>query len=324
MDMSMPEYNENFKKNWAEITDERCQQLLSQYNDKPWLILWSGGIDSTMMLTSVLKNFSKEELKQVHIGLNRVSVYENPKFYYDHIRPNFHQLDSTTLVVDSDLLNQYYIMTGEPADQLYTAGLTVPRMMLNKFSDLDRNLFTDPDGLIDQLATDLDKKFAHWFYELVVENIKSVDVPVETYADFNWWFTFNLNWIPAKIRNNRFLPHKTAQAHQDFLNNFILWFDTHDYQRWAMKLDNRRNGVKNGAHIGQYKLPMKQYIFEFDHNEYYFNFKLKNSSNGRHISKSNWACMLEDLSTLTLANDKDLILQLLPAHINLDQSSSRL
>ena len=318
IDMSMPDYDSQFKKSWAEITDQRCQQLISKHNDKPWLVLWSGGIDSTMMLTSILKNFNKEELKQVHVALNRVSVYENPRFYYNHIVPNFHQLDSTTLMVDADLLNQYYVITGEPADQLYTAGLTVQRMMLNNFSDLDRNVFTDPDRLLNQLAKDLDQGFATWFYEMVIENIQSTNIPIETYADFNWWFGFNLNWIPAKIRNLRFLPSKTVQEHELFLKNFVLWFDTYDYQLWAMQLENRRNGVKSGKHIGQYKLPLKQYIFEFDRDDYYFNFKFKNSSNGRHLSKNHWACMLEDLSVLTIENNSDLIAELLPAHINLD------
>jgi hypothetical protein len=318
IDLSMPDYDSNFNKSWAEITDQRCQQLLKNYNNKPWLVLWSGGIDSTMILASILKNFTKEELKQVHVALNRVSVYENPRFYHNHILPNFHQLDSTNLIIDSDLLEKYYLINGEPADKLFTIGNSIQEIMLNNFSDLDRNVFSDPDRLINQLTVDVDKTFASWFYEMIVENIKSVNMPIETYQDFFWWIGFNLNWVSAKLRSTRFLPNQNSQVFRNFLNNFILWFDTPDYQRWAMRLENRRNGVKSGSHIGQYKLPVKQYIFDVDHNEYYFNFKLKTASTALHVSGKPNICMLEDLSILTAEKNQDLILQLLPDHINLN------
>lgn len=318
IDSSMPDYDVNFNKSWADITDQRCQQLLKDHNNKYWLVLWSGGVDSTMILASILKNFTKDQLTQVHVALNRLSVYENPRFYHDHILPNFHQLDSTTLIVDSNLLEKYYLIYGEPADKLFTMGGSVQKIMLDNCSDLDRNIFSDPDVLINQFTVEVDKTFASWFYESIVENIKSVDIPIETYEDFFWWSGFNFNWIAAKIRSGRFLDDRNSQTYRNYFNNLIFWFETHDYQRWAMRLENRRNGGKRGSHIGQYKLPAKQYIFDIDHNEYYFNFKLKSSSNARHVGSKPQICMLEDFSILTSEKDQDLILQLLPDHINLN------
>jgi PP-loop superfamily ATP-utilizing enzyme len=47
--------------------------------------MYSGGIDSTLVIISLLKNASEEERNNITILLSENSIGENPNFYKDHI-----------------------------------------------------------------------------------------------------------------------------------------------------------------------------------------------------------------------------------------------
>jgi hypothetical protein len=313
LNYTMPEYNKNFQKNFDEITNERCKEILTLYKDYPIVILWSGGIDSTVAVASVLKNTTAAERKQIIIGYNGVSVYENPQFFLKHIQPNFQLIDVATITEDSLNVNDYYLIDGEPADQLYSGGIS-QGLLLNDPDALTRNLHLDPDRLLKYLATATDdNKFAQWFYELIMENIKSVDIPIETYHDFFWWFQFNYTWADVQLRN-RPKPTDKETFHR-YLTNKIHWYDTGNYQQWSMT--NNQVGIKFNNNLGEYKLAAKKYIYDLDRNEYYFKFKTKKHSIYRNgvNSRPHSFCILDDYTSLMLETDLDKILELLPDHI---------
>jgi hypothetical protein len=78
-----------------------------------------------------------------------------------------------------------------------------------------------------------------------------------------------------------------------------------------------RLGVKYGANIGQRKLASKKYIYEYDHDEYYFQLKTKMESVSRKTNLGKYFCILDDHTRLTLDDDLAQILELLPNHSNL-------
>ena len=56
----MPIYDPAFKKSWQEITDERAADVarMIREENKKFSILYSGGIDSTLITVALLKNLS--------------------------------------------------------------------------------------------------------------------------------------------------------------------------------------------------------------------------------------------------------------------------
>lgn len=313
LDLAPPKYNPSFNATFADVTDRRYFDLLESHGDSEWLVLWSGGIDSTVVLASILRNAAPGALSRIHVACNRISVYENPEFYFKYVVPNFKIIDSTNLDWTKDFLKQYYILDGEPADQLMGGNIS-QRMQLENPNGLIKNCHSDPDELIRYLAKYTDDDFAQWFYPRWMENINSVDIPIETYHDFFWWTFFNLTWVATKIRSKRFTDSNDPEVLRVYLDKFKPWFESHDYQQWSMR--NNQPGVKYGNHPGEYKLAFKQYIYEFDQNEYYFNFKTKGESASRIRKESHdWFCVLEDLTQLSLSRDRERILELLPAHI---------
>lgn len=312
-DLQIPTYDPTFNNTFADITDKRCHTLLQSCTDRPWLIQWSGGIDSTLVLTSILKNTSKADRENMYISCNNISVYENPKFYYDHILPNFKIINSSTNQLTLKQLQDYYLILGEFNDQLHSGSISTNMAFVNP-KELHTDFLAKPDNLIDYLRKYFSSKdVGEWFYQQQIENIQYSTIPMATYYDFFWWHFFNNLWITVKLR--------AAIANKDFgpefmklyTSRWIGWFETEDYQKWAMVADNRIPPV----HVGKCKPESKKYIYDYDHNEYYYEFKTKMmsiSSLTEQITPP-WFCVLDDYTTLHLDNNLDQILELLPAYI---------
>ena len=310
--MQMPEYDADFDLSFSDVTDQRCLDLRQRKFDKPWLIQWSGGIDSQVIVCSILKNLSPADRSNIHIACNRISIYESPQFYYQYIKPNFQIVDSNNLRLDEDLLKHYYVISGDPADQLY-GGVASKSMQDDNI--IFRNWQTDPDGLINIYSQYSDRSWAEWYYELQRQSVESVDVPIENYYDFCWWSFFNLSWLTILLRPLNYQTRMTIDNFHLYRDSFIPWYESADYQRWAMIA---KHGVKYDNLISLRKLASKQYIYAFNHDEYYYTFKTKMESMSR--TPPNWGgyfCLLDDFTRLRLDHDLDTILELLPDHVNL-------
>jgi hypothetical protein len=309
----MPDYDLTFNLDFASITNQRACDLAKTKNDKPWLILYSGGIDSTTIVVALLKNLSKNDLTNITIACNQLSIAENPRFFYDYIEPNFTTIDSTNLIFGSELLKKYYIFDGEPADQLY--GLGVRTLAEDGGKIATKDFRQDPDELLKIFGRQMDKETAIWYYESIRANIESTDVPLSSYYDFVWWMNFNFMWPSIVLRSMHiFQTRSNSSSTKEYLDNFIPWYNTQDYQLWAM---NNHLGVRYGITMAQRKLASKKYIYEFNQDEYYFNFKLKTTSIGREFTRKDpWFALTNNDERLYLDTDLDLILELLPDHIN--------
>ena len=155
--------------------------------------------------------------------------------------------------------------------------------------------------MLNYFASKTNKNFATWYYECILNNINSTNIPVETYYDFCWWIFFNYHYTSSyiRIRGNTFANNYTPR-----------WFATDEYQQWAM--NNNKFGIKYTLNLGDSKLASKQYIYDFDHNEYCRIFKTKGKSvqvNHRLTSTTEF-CTLDDFSKLYVDCDLDRILEL--------------
>lgn len=312
--LALPKYNPAFDKTFKEVTDEQCHRWLKEKNQRPWIVCWSGGIDSTVIVTSILKNTTPADRENIRILCNRTSVYENPNFFFRHIQPNFK-------IVDPQLQSVYqlycdgrsHIIDGNLADQLYCGAIGLE--MLETFpSCLDFDCRTNPDILLRYLEIRMDRPFAEWYYEHMMENINSVDIPIETYHDFWWWQFFNYVWSDIVLLqgwdNLEVQQEPLLERYQD---SHLFWYGTEEYQQWSM--NNNRSKIKCGTDLASTKEPSKQYINEFDHNEYYRAFKTKQESTSLPRYHRHDICTLSDFSLLY---DKDLsqVAELLHQHIN--------
>lgn len=318
----MPNYDPHFDLTWNQIMDERCLSLRKNKFDKKWIIAWSGGIDSTGIVASIIKNLPKADFENIVIACNKFSVWENPKFFFEFIKPNFKIIESKKIIDLQTLKEGNYIVDGEPADQLFAGAISQTMIISKGPKYLEKDMIKDAGLLIEYIAKSSRKvgqeppgfKFAEWYYNSLLNNIMSTDMPIKTFHDMLWWSYFNFSWVSVKLRMLSNGDYGSMNSAKSYFDQMIHWFDSDEYQLWAM--NNNSYGMKYGSTIGEYKYQAKQYIFDVDKNPYYLKYKTKTfSGDYAWISNKKWYCITDDLSLLNLEDHWDTIKAHLPEHI---------
>jgi hypothetical protein len=292
---AMPDYDAAFRKSFAQVSDERALQVrdLIRSTDKRVALYYSGGLDSTVAAVALLKNLSAEELGKLAICTSLEGVMENPNFYRRHLRDKVRIFDSARTRYDDLIAHGYYTITADTGDSIFgteqmTQLLFSYRELVDKLPaearERLRKLCDDPtigeqpyerfaDLIISYLDTEQDPGLGRWFYEKLVRNIKSSGVPIHSLHDFFWWFIFNVKYMHCALRGALFY-HRGGDLKAAIQDKIINWFNSADYQRWSMVNNNNGQKIRNNLST-TYKWAARQYIYDYDGNEWYLKFKLK-------------------------------------------------
>lgn len=322
----MPEYDSKFNLTFSEVSDLRATDIkkLIEETDRPIMVQWSGGIDSSVSVVSLLKNLSKQQLSRVVICMSGDTALESPNFYNKFIKGNFKILDSEAI-----LTNEYkekynaYVIVADTGDCIFGAELgnkLYPRMKyvsndneleflyknvssadvpyerykniiisyFNRNLKLGASFLSSQGSVLDNPMSSLtkdDETFGEMFYEKIVKNIKTSNVPIHSLHDFFWWTIFNGRFIHCGLRPSTIFS--SGNNKKDLITNCVIqWFNSDEYQLWSMK--NNNNGEKLiGPTQGLYKTAAKKYIYEFDKDEWYLHHKIKIVSSP-NIVRRNW------------------------------------
>ena len=302
----MPEYNSYFNKSFSDITDQRANDIKDIIYGKniKFAVMYSGGIDSTLILCSLLKNLNKEELKNIAICTSSHSIIENPIFFLNYIKPNFTILDSSLLKYDDIVERGYRPLIADEGDCLFGTlfGLDfyrnydylISRKSIDsqqKLKKIKKSIFAGDthykeykDILIDYLSLPDNINFGEKYYEKLDYNIKTSSVPIYSLHDFFWWLIFNLKYINCSIRGSIYYNDR-VNCKSMIYDHVLNWFHTDDYQQWSMV--NNNNGKKIKDSISSYKIESKKYIYDFNKDKNYFDYKLKLESFGHIVAFQN-------------------------------------
>lgn len=290
----MPEYDPNFSKSFSEVTDERAlgiKQLINEKNQR-FAVMYSGGLDSTLIMAALIKHLTQEELKNITVCTSAHAIAENPYFWSNYIFEKFYILDSTRYKYDSLIEAGYRPITADEGDCIFgtafglamyanydalVSDLSVEsrqHLMCIKenITDGDTHFSQYKDIIIRYLALPGNLKFGEEFYNKFVKNIETASVPIQSLHDFFWWMIFNIKYLNCSVRGaiyyNDRVPVKSA-----IYDHIINWFNFKDYQRWSMA--NNNNGEKILFSQSTYKMATRKYIYDLDKNPWYFHFKIK-------------------------------------------------
>lgn len=231
----------------------RVQELIK--TNQKINLFWSGGIDSTTVVTGFLRN--SKNLSQVRVLYSTLSMKENPYFFL--------------------LLQE------------------IPEIELVEFSGdvyLEQNLdgiFVNGDGA-DDLTASLDQSFfdmygykglqTSWrdFFFAKTNNVTFVNFceqyfatsgrDISTVLEARWWFYTN-----SKINKFPALASEILQPHQPLMVGF---FDNYQFEHFMFF--NLDKIIETEKYVS-YKNLFKQYIYEFDKNKDYLDNKTKFNSN---------------------------------------------
>ena len=238
------DHNQSFES----VTDSRLQFLRDNFSDRPWLVCWSGGVDSTVIIASLLRNLTSTELSKITVFCNLDSIWLSPHFFTHFIKPHFKILDSTTFDVVSKL-DRYLVIDGDLADYLW------PSRYAYQLGINSQNLWRDQHTLIDFFAAKLgDDVGAKKFVTAVVENILQTPFDGITNADWLWWVNYNFKYPDGVMRK---YYRSVNLAFSDVTAGYINWYHNQSYDSWAL---THFQALNHDLDIQQHKRPARHYI----------------------------------------------------------------
>jgi hypothetical protein len=264
-----------FSKTYETICDERAVELLARAEklDCSLYVFWSGGIDSTLVLVSLLKNATPEQRERLVVLMSEESIIENPNFYRDHIHGVLRRESSH--VFPYLLGTNNFFVNGEHNDQLFGAELC--GQFMNHYGEAvihkryARNLFvsffTHKVG---------DANLAVWYVDLLEGLAERAPIGLSTNHDIIWWFNFVAHWQSVFMRTLLY----TAERNKDLISKeyitsrYAPFYSTDDFQLWSM--NNLDKKIKDTWKT--YKWPAKDIIYDYTKDAEYRDNKTKQGS----------------------------------------------
>jgi hypothetical protein len=258
--MKLPEYR-IFKKSYEQICDDRAKELLNQceQNNKKLAVMYSGGIDSTLILCSLLKVATKKQLDMVVVLLSDESIKENNNFYYQYVIKNFECVSSYKFpyYLGND---GYLFISGENADQLFGSQVC-DEFVYGKNYNILFNSIENTEGHIidffDKKLFDSHKKYKEGVFNIFKKIVEKCPIEIDTVYKFFWWINFTTKWQSVYVRLLPFANDTTSIKPQE---NYTTFYCTEEFQLWS--LNNSNCFVKDTKDSAKYI--SKEYIYNFN------------------------------------------------------------
>jgi hypothetical protein len=263
-------------------TDQNCQLNL----------FWSGGTDSTAMVTAFLKH--APALDQLRLIYSPQSLYENRDFF-EFVTKQFPVLDTLDFSGDVYLNTEFngIIITGHGGDE-FTASL-------------DESFF-------DQVGADVLQQDWRRFFQSKSADSALIDFceeyfaksgrPIDTVLEARWWFYAATKSQVFGPRDVSFLFNHSSAT----LNQFASFFDCDLFESYMWH--NTDKIIEPGQGYNTYKKFLRQYVYDFYKNTDYLHNTVKISSmqfQAYRLKKIElldlrWICILEDAAVIRTKN----------------------
>ncbi len=263
-----------FTMTYDDCCNEQAQYIInkSKQANKPITVLYSGGIDSTLVLISLMKNLNKNEYRErIIVALSVDSIVENPNFYYKHIRGQFNIISSDN--IGSLLDGKSIVVGGEHNDQLFGSDIIGNIYRETDFSDIHKP-YTREFVTSWFIKKSVDPVYANNWFDILDQQIKTrAECEVITNYQFFWWYNFCFKWQNVYFRILGVLDkNKRSMITQEFINdNFLHFYSSKSFQLWSMTNTDKKI-LENWE---SYKIESKKVIFDFNKDQDYFDNKVK-------------------------------------------------
>jgi hypothetical protein len=255
-------------------------------------LFWSGGIDSTAMLTAFLKH--TESRSQLRILYTPFSTYEHT-LYLDFLKQfsNLELIDLSGLTY-MNLCFDGVFLTGDGGDE-FMASLDE-----SFFTTHGRDLLDTPwqDFFYKKNNNDKFIEFCHEYFSLAQRAI-------DTVLEARWFF-----YAMCKTRYQLWSKLDLFAHYKNFLPSRLQGFyDCKEFENYIYwNLDQ----IIPGNDYRDWKLPFKQYCFDFDNFEDFYETKQKIGSGQTHWYATKNQILQDRRSIFHLANGQLIFTPSLP------------
>ncbi len=236
---------------FADLMDERAVDIVARIRreEKDLYILLSGGVDSTAMTIAVLRA-AEGNFDHLHVVFNESTEDEYPEFVtylggtgIDMVRCSACEIED----VQQRLLETGYTLAGWGADQLF--GSAVSQRWPDWYHRDWKAWVAETPGIgTDAAVQQWEAAFAR------------CSLPVKTFGELAWFMNFATKY---DIVVNSDALYSGRVTHR-----MINFYDTQAFNDWSVSNFDvlHRYGQQDAQH---YKIPLKDYIFAFNHDAAY-------------------------------------------------------
>jgi hypothetical protein len=270
----IPEVPKNWNKSFSDVVCERANEIWNM--NRPVRLWWSGGIDSTTALISLLETATFHDDLTVYMSLE--SVKENPNMYEDikklqtfgHLKVQWHDGTNTW---DFNNWNDGSInVTGEPGDPCW--GTYVVEHHINEINDPWTDIFKWEDSNLIFREDDYRCNYHRPKFMEFAENFaKKCPFEVKNAFDFTWWLAFACKWQWISTRIYPQMPNPSKW------DNMIGFYSSDQIQIWSIV----NHDLKHKGSWKTYKWPAKEFIYSYNKDATYRDHKVKEKSLPRTV-----------------------------------------
>jgi hypothetical protein len=259
----LPDVNSDFKKPFKDIALEQAQSIVKRANGQHINISWSGGLDSTGALFSLMEFAEPGQLK---VFCNYNSIVESGPLFDKYIKGR----------------NIDYCLTTPLMHPTFDEGLIVSGYLGDQLFGQYHNL--QPEHFTMSWKDYLNSKQVE-VMECILENFPGEPVvTVPEYLSFN---EINSKWQMGKTNRMRNMP-------KDIATRMINFYETVDFQKWSL---GRYEEKYLTADKTTHKWAIKKLLKELMKSDTYAMNKIVQTSH-YHILEHDWVMLLENGTNL--------------------------
>ena len=229
--------NSSFNDTFYDLCDKRAIELLN--SNKVINVFWSGGLDSTTALISLIMNSNSKD--QIHIITNYNSIIESGYFYETFLKSYNITFDLSGIkkIFNEDEL---YI-TGANGNQLFSTGSMSISSLVKDIEDLKKPY----KEVVSNLKL-----------EMFEPTLKKSPKPIISYEDFLWFEGFSFRW--EHPRWPLLIKYLRPKNIKNYIDLFFGFFYNKDFEQWTINNNEQQHDIDNFLYTT--KLPMRKYIFK--------------------------------------------------------------
>jgi hypothetical protein len=268
--------NFDINKSFKQICDERSIELFK--TKKRVNLMWSGGIDSTVPLFSLIKN--SPDLSQLRIILTPDSIAESGNIFDKHIKDKI-----DFILAPKCSKNQFY---NRPEFKNFILGKEIVTSGCNG----------DNINSIQRITLPYEEKLWNLQYEEALSQFTSQKVidflnkwvkffpkKIKIYKDFLKFYGFNFHWHKETYYN-------LVGTDPKYYSSYTPFYNTDDFQKWAIW--NKESDVLPNIT----KKPQRDLIYELSQDKLYSYNKIKSMSGPGLHEPNNWFFLTDDGHTI--------------------------
>lgn len=234
-------------KLFEDICFEVAQKIYDRSieENKDIYISWSGGVDSSCVLSTFL--MIGKDTSKIHVLCSNESISEYPLLYFKLksenidiiiVKDTAKMLDIYKPIVDNNL-----IVFGWCGDQLYGSDVN------NKYPDWFHKDWRSFARFMN-MGNTIDG------FEQAFQNYH---LPIENCAQFFWWLNFSCKWTHVS---------KVFSLVCGNVKNVVNFYEDYEFQNWSIARFDRVD-YQPPTNTEYYKPEMKEIIYKFTHDDHY-------------------------------------------------------